>query len=213
MGAFTTAASRAFRSKAVQEALIFSPEATQDWKRESESTLVKKSSKLTFFGSSSTLCLHPWDAPRWCRWLQGFKNLCGSEIDCCKRSTTGPFPTQQSGRQFNYKAGSHNISALQASNIPKSSAAHFLSFIRLSLIGSLGDPSLPPPLLGFDAKEGLWCFFEGFPRHISMANLACSGHASIAEPSSLIVVSREAKPEQKQLCHPTRRNEARAAGE
>lgn len=69
-----------------------------------------------------------------------------------------------------------------------------------TLPSSVPSPTPTPSLLGLDAKEGLWRFFEGFPRHISMANLACYSRAGIAKSSSLIVVSQEAKPEYKQLC-------------
>lgn len=55
--------------------------------------------------------------------------------------------------------------------------------------------SLPPPL----RCKRPWCLFEGLPRHISMANLACYACASIAKSSSFIVMTHKARPKHKCL--------------
>lgn len=44
-----------------------------------------------------------------------------------------------------------------------------------------------------------WCLFEGLPRHISTANLACYTCATIAKSSSFIVMTHKARPKHKRL--------------
>lgn len=44
-----------------------------------------------------------------------------------------------------------------------------------------------------------WCLFEGLPRHISTANLACYACATIAKSSSFIAMTHKARPKHKCL--------------
>lgn len=55
--------------------------------------------------------------------------------------------------------------------------------------------SLMPPL----RCKRPCCLFEGLPRHISTANLACYARATVARSSSFIVVTHKARPKHKCL--------------
>lgn len=64
-------------------------------------------------------------------------------------------------------------------------------------------PTPPPPTSSISlpprGSKRPWCFFEGLPRHISTANLACYACANVAKSSSLIVMTHKARPKQKCL--------------
>lgn len=77
------------------------------------------------------------------------------------------------------------------------SKEHFHKFHSNTHASFSQKPSSLPPCLSLllpplQCKRP-WCLFEGLPRHISTANLACYTRATIAKSSSLIVMTHKAR--------------------